>query len=122
VSEFCHAAKRSVRVHYKDGTTEGPLPAKALRSLTVRNPDAREKLERIRVVEYQLPNALLKSFRLVDTPGLGSVYGVDSDNSLAYLGVSGDTTAAEQARLHDTLAKMSRTAADVHAASYDSAV
>ncbi len=43
----------------------------------MRNEDARKKLERIRVVEYQLRNALLKSFRLVDTPGLGRVYGVE---------------------------------------------
>ena len=124
VSEFRHGDERTVYVHYKDGTVEGPLPPGMLESLTVRNPDALERLRKIRMVEYAMPNGLLRTFRLVDTPGLGSVYQVDAQNSLDYLGVSEDEFAAafsaaftdEQERnaARATLAWMGRTARDLH--------
>ena len=120
VSEFRHGDERTVHVRYKDGTVEGPLPPEMLDSLTVRNPDALEKLRKIRTVEYAMPNDLLRTFRLVDTPGLGSVYQVDAQNSLDYLGVSEDEFAAaftdEQERdtARATLASMGRTVRDLH--------
>lgn len=132
VSEFCYGAERNVYVHYKDGTAEGPLPPEALRSLTVRDPRARAKLERIHDVEYTMPNELLRTFRLVDTPGLGSVYGADSRNSLDYLGVGADEFAAvfdaafaddeERRAARSTLTSMGRSAADLHTASIKQAV
>jgi hypothetical protein len=125
VSEFRYGDERTVYVHDKDGSVEGPLPPETLESLTVRNPGALEKLREIRMVEYSMPNELLRTFRLVDTPGLGSVYGADAQNSLDYIGVAEDEFAAafsasfadgqERAAARATLASMGRTARDMHA-------
>jgi hypothetical protein len=121
VSEFRHADDRAIYVHYKDGTIEGPLPPELLDSLTVRNPAAMEKLQKIRKVEFAMPNELLRAFRLVDTPGLGSVHQADAQNSLDYLGMSTAEFATEfadeqeRATMRRTLAAMHRTAADLHA-------
>jgi hypothetical protein len=123
VSEFRHGDTPSIRVHFKDGLTEGPLPPDALKRLTVREEDeeALELLRRISKVEYTMPNELLRSFRLIDTPGLGSVYSDDARNSLDYMGLDADefagayTDEQEKATARRTLAAMGRTIADVYA-------
>jgi hypothetical protein len=121
VSEFHHDDERAVRVYYKDGSVEGPLPPGTLESLTARNPAALEKLRRISKVEYAMPSELLRSFRLIDTPGLGSVYADDARNSLDYLGLAEDefagafTDAAELAAARQALGALGRTAHDVYA-------
>jgi hypothetical protein len=115
ISEFCRGATGAILVHYKDGTTRGPLPPKALDSLTVRNPRLLDELRKIRKVEYFLPNDLLRAFRLIDTPGLGSVHVTDAENSMDFLGISAAfASEAERAVMRDTLAAMGRTGADIH--------
>lgn len=121
VSEFHYGDERAVRVYYKDGSVEGPLPPGTLESLTTRNPAALEKLRRISKVEYAMPSELLRSFRLIDTPGLGSVYADDARNSLDYLGLAEDefagafTDAEELDAARQTLGALGRTAHDVYA-------
>jgi hypothetical protein len=115
VSEFYHADKPAVFVRYKDGTSEGPLPLAALEGLTVRNPAMVDQLRKIRKVEVTIPNDLLRTFRLVDTPGLGSIHQIDAQNTSDFLGVSaGFAGAAERSAMGETLAAMGRTAQDVH--------
>lgn len=115
VSEFRHGAEPAVFVHYRDHTVDGPLPPDELAAFTVRNPARLDQLRRIAKVEYAMPNELLRSFRLVDTPGLGSVHSTDSQNALDFLGVSSafaDT--AEREAMERTMAAMGRTGRRVH--------
>lgn len=120
VSEFSHGADRAVYVKYKDGTRAGPMPPGALTRLTVRDPASLDELRKIRLVEYTLPNELLRSFHLVDTPGLGSVHVADAENTMDFLGISAAfASPAERAVLRDTLAAAGRTGADVHQESMD---
>jgi len=72
------------------------------------------QLQQIRKVEYALPNEMLRTFRLIDTPGLGSVHLVDAENSMDYLGISAFTSPAERAATRETLTAMGRTGADIH--------
>ena len=122
VSEFSYGDTRSIRVHNKDSSIEGPLPPDALRSLTARDDDADlDRLRKISKVEYAMPSELLRSFRLIDTPGLGSVHHDDARNSLDYLGLDIDefagayTDEEEKAAARRVLAAMGRTASDVYA-------
>lgn len=114
VSEFCHADDRSVFIHYKDGTSEGPLPPAALEGLTVRNSARVDQLRQIRKVEFTMPNDLLKTFRLVDTPGLGSIHRIDSQNTSDFLGVSAFAGEEEHSAMQEALVAMGRTTYDVH--------
>jgi hypothetical protein len=121
VSEFHYGAERAVRVHYKDGSVDGPLPPHTLESLTARNPEALDKLRRISKVECAMPSDLLRSFRLIDTPGLASVYADDARNSLDYLGLVEDEFAGaftddrELADARQALRAMDRSAHEVYA-------
>jgi Dynamin family len=121
VSEFCYGDTRSIRVHNKDSSIEGPLPPDALKSLTARDDAYLDRLRKISKVEYAMPSELLRSFRLIDTPGLGSVYHDDARNSLDYLGLDIDefagayTDEEEKAAARRVLAAMGRTASDVYA-------
>lgn len=115
VSEFSYANGRSVFVYYTDGTVEGPLPPDALDDRVVRDPAVANHLRKIRKVEYTSPNGLLRAFRLVDTPGLGSVHLISSQNASDFLGVSpAFAEEAEWAVMQETLTAMGRTARDVH--------
>jgi GTPase SAR1 family protein len=115
VSEFCYGYDRLVYVHYKDGTSQGPLPPSALDSMTIRNPAKLDQLRKIRTVEYTMPNGLLRTFRLIDTPGLGSIYGLDSQNTSELIGVPATFVAElELAAMGEALAAMGRTGSDMH--------
>ena len=115
VSEFRHDEYQAIFVRYKDGTSEGPLPRAFLAGLTVRDPAMIDQLRKIRKVEFAMPNDLLRTFRLIDTPGLGSVHMVDAQNTLDFLGVS-DAFAeqADRSKMRKTMSAMDRTAHDVH--------
>jgi hypothetical protein len=122
VSEFRHGPSHALWVHFKDGRVEGPLAPGTLDQWTVRDPAVLDKLRSIRVVEYALPNDMLSDFRLVDTPGLGSVYRADAQNSLDLLDMSAAEFAAEfddeeAVAATQTLTAMDRTAHDLHAES-----
>ena len=116
VGEFYNAPQPQVIVHFtKSGT--GPLivPPEQFRTYTVNDPVQAALLRRIRKVEFGIPNPLLRRFRLLDTPGLGSVYHADSENTLMTLGVSGFLDAEEERRLERMLGEVGRSAADLHA-------
>ena len=114
VSEFYAAPQPQVTVHFNDGAPPLRVAPEDFRSYTVNDPEQAALLRRIRKVEYGISNSLLGRFRLLDTPGLGSIYHSDSQNTLLTLGVEGFLEAEEQARLEKALGRVGRTASDMH--------
>lgn len=102
VNELCHGDQPEVIVHYRDGTPPERVDPARLRELVARDPARMDELERVRMVEHRRANDLLRSFRLVDTPGLFSVHGSDSANTLEHLGLETRADAHRAARwLHE---------------------
>lgn len=122
VSEFHDALEHTVRVHFKDPNRPSlPVDPAEFTSFTMRDPAQAAILNGIRRVEYGLPIALLETFRLVDTPGLASVHGTDSDNATWVLGL--DALAPDdQRRITEAMAGMGRTAQDLHTESAEELV
>jgi len=114
VSEFYAAAEARVTVHFNDRAAPLRVAPEDFRTYTVNDPGQAALLRRIRKVEYGIPNSLLERFRLLDTPGLGSIYHADSQNTLLTLGVEGFLDADEQARLEKALGQVGRTASGMH--------
>jgi len=116
VGEFYDAPQPQVVVHFTGSDTK-PLvvPPEHFQAYTINDPEQADLLRRIRKVEFGIPNPLLKRFRLLDTPGLGSIYQADSENTLLTLGVSGFLEAEEERRLERVLGEVGRSAADLHA-------
>ena len=116
VGEFYDAPQPEVIVHFTESGTEPLLvPPERFRTYTINDPEQAALLRRIRKVEFGIPNPLLQRFRLLDTPGLGSVYQADSENTLMTLGVSGFLEAEDERRLERVLGEVGRSAADLHA-------
>ena len=116
VGEFFDAPEPRVVVHFTgSGTKPLTVLPERFRAYTINDPEQAALLRRIRRVEFGIPNPLLKRFRLLDTPGLGSVYHADSENTLMTLGVSGFLEAEEERRLKRALGEVGRSAADLHA-------
>ena len=115
VGEFYRAAQARVTVHFKEPDAKALTVApEHFAAYTVNDPRQAALLRRIRKVEYGIPNPLLGRFRLLDTPGLGSIYHADSQNTLITLGVDGFLDPEEQGRLEKVLAQMGRDAAEMH--------
>ncbi|QFR00998.1 hypothetical protein F9278_37870 [Streptomyces phaeolivaceus] len=114
VCEFHHSAHPRLTVHFKDGRTPEEWPPDALSRLTVRSRDGLGLLRAVRKVEVGRPSPLLRRFRVVDTPGLGSVHGTDAENTLAFLGIDDPAERTEAARV---LAELGQDARSVHAES-----
>ena len=116
VGEFFDAQRPQVIVHFTDPAAEPLVVApEDFRTYTINDPAQAALLRRIRKVEFGLPNPLLKRFRLLDTPGLGSIHQADSENTLMTLGVEGFLAAEDERRLERVLGEVGRTAADLHA-------
>jgi hypothetical protein len=115
VGEFYHAPESRVTVHFNDTAEPLAVPPEDFRAYTVHDPGQAALLRRVRRVEYGIPNPLLRRFRLLDTPGLGSIHRTDSANTLMALGVSDILDPEEEARLEKVLGQVGRTASDMHA-------
>lgn len=74
-------------IQFRDGRRE-PRPISDLPHLVARQPAKGEFLRSIRHVEVTYPNELLREFDLIDTPGLDSMYELDTKNTLDYLGIA----------------------------------
>ncbi|GLY25531.1 dynamin family protein [Micromonospora sp. NBRC 101691] len=114
VSEFRYADRPEIVVHYKDGTVSTGFAPAQFHELTTRDARRAEHLRRIRKVEYGIPNPLLRHFRLVDTPGLGSVHVVDAANTRDILGIGDIADGSERHALAQALADSGRDGATVH--------
>ncbi|MFC5664508.1 dynamin family protein [Kitasatospora misakiensis] len=99
VSRLTHGSERTVTVHYKDGRPADRHHPDELRALTARaREDDAAGQARLRAVDHLVvtdPSPYLRSFDLVDTPGLDSVLGADSANTLRFLGRSPDEVRAD---------------------------
>jgi nucleoside 2-deoxyribosyltransferase len=71
-------------------------------------------LRQIERAEFGVNNPLLKRFRLLDTPGLGSIHHADSENTLLALGVEGFLEPDEAQHLEKVLGEVARSATDLH--------
>jgi hypothetical protein len=107
VNELHYAESARAVLHFRDGREPQHVPPGELDQWNVHDADRLTELSAIRKIEYGLDNPLLRSFRLVDTPGLGSVHGLDSSATLEQLGI----TDPADGRL---LELISRDAATVH--------
>lgn len=114
VSEFRYADTPQIVVHYKDGTESVGFAPEQFHELTTRDSSRADHLRLIRKVEYGIPNSLLHSFHLVDTPGLGSVHVTDAANTRDILGIGDIADGSERYALEQALAASGRDAAAVH--------
>jgi GTPase SAR1 family protein len=86
VSKFTYAAQKSLLIHYKEpGRQPEAKPFEDLKQLTVRDKERWDYLSSIKYVEIFYPNPILKLFSLIDTPGLESAFGTDSDNTQEFM-------------------------------------
>ncbi|GAA2095852.1 dynamin family protein [Actinomadura alba] len=116
VNELHHSAVEQVMLHFRDGRSPASIPPADLADWTVYDSERLNELRTIRKIEFGLDNELLRSFRLIDTPGLGSVHGDDSAATLAKLGIDDP---AERHHLQPLLHLLSRDVSAVHRESAD---
>ncbi len=115
VGDFYDAPEPKVVVRFGEPNADSlEITPEEFRTYTINDPTYSAILRRVRRVEFGLPNPLLKRFRLLDTPGLGSIHRADSDNTLITLGVGGFLDAEEERRLEKVLSHVGRTATDLH--------
>lgn len=114
VGELYYAPESRVTVHFNDTAEPLVVSPEHFRAYTVNDPGQAALLRRVRRVEFGIPNPLLRRFRLLDTPGLGSIHHADSANTLLTLGVSGFLDGEEEARLEKVLGQVGRSAVDLH--------
>ena len=77
-------------VHFKDGRAPERREPGELEELTRRRDEHRELLSSIAHIDVVRPNEILRTFSLIDTPGLASYFGEDERNTLDFLGLSAD--------------------------------
>ena len=90
VNELYFAESETIVVHFRDGTPEKTVTRAELAHWTSYDPRNLADLLRVQKVTYGQPNQLLRNFRLIDTPGLGSIHVADSAATLAQIGVEID--------------------------------
>lgn len=86
-TKFKYGDKPLLVVHFKDGSFK-KYPLEEISFWTVKNGERKnEKIDMVQYIEIQYPNDFLKKIELIDTPGLGSTYVNDSQNTLEMLGI-----------------------------------
>ncbi len=88
VNWITHGPEPSVTVHFKDGRPPERREISELERLTVCAPGDQKWSRYLETIEYLQvtdPAPYLRSFDLIDTPGLDSVFGTDSENTLRFL-------------------------------------
>ena len=85
VSWLRYGEQKELNVHFKDGRPVETTSFEALSNLTRRDDEQIAYLSAIKYIEVSFPNEMLKLFHLIDTPGLSSVYKVDSQNTLDFI-------------------------------------
>src|SRR5574341_1884920 len=89
-----HADEQSLLVRFKDGRPPERRSLGELERLTARREEHRDLLANIDYIEVFYDNPQLRIFDLIDTPGLDSFFGADSQNTLRFLGRTGDEVRA----------------------------
>jgi hypothetical protein len=93
-----HAPERELTVYYKDTSippllVRPPGPDK-LAELTTHHTGPGGFKDDVDYITYNYPNERLAAFDIIDTPGLDSMLGLDSDNTMRHLGPRTDTADA----------------------------
>ncbi|WP_158630262.1 dynamin family protein [Glycomyces terrestris] len=102
VTELSYADRPAVTVRYEDGSVARGRP-EDLHRLTVRGGDGERPAPGVARVEYGVPSEFLKSFRLLDTPGLASVYEEDGSATEEALGLRSHRDSESALRAADAL-------------------
>jgi GTPase Era involved in 16S rRNA processing len=84
-----YAERPGLTVHFKDGRLPETRPFEDLSTLTKRADENRASLLSIKYVQVGYPNSVLKTFDLIDTPGLASQHKDDSQNTKEFLNLHG---------------------------------
>lgn len=88
VNWFKYGKDSQLIVHFKDSQKKPQIKRLSeLEALTCRNDEHREFLTSIRHIEVYYPSAMLQHVEIIDTPGLGSIYKDDAQNTLDFLGM-----------------------------------
>ncbi|MGF1676588.1 MAG: dynamin family protein [Rivularia sp. (in: cyanobacteria)] len=85
-----YGEKPSLLVHFKDNRPAEAKSFEQLAALTLRADSNSDYLLNIKYIEVFCPNQILKTFNLIDTPGLLSYYKDDSENTLDFLQLHGE--------------------------------
>ena len=94
VVELRYGRAASFEVRYKSGRVEHVSDLGQLRNYVARTFNERSALSEITRVCVSYPNELLRDFRLLDVPGLGSVFEDDSLNAMERLGIRPESVTA----------------------------
>ena len=100
------AAKPPLLVHFRDGRPPEAHDLAELTKFTARRVEHQQLLASIDYIEVFYDNQWLKILDLIDTPGLDSYFGTDSENTLRFLGRTPDevrTSTIEHAHGADAL-------------------
>ncbi|NEP79222.1 MAG: GTP-binding protein HSR1 [Okeania sp. SIO3B3] len=85
VNWFKYGETPSLVVHFKSDRPPETKTLEELEQLTSRREENRAFLVEIEYIEVFYPNPILKTFNLIDTPGLDSAFSEDSRNTLDFL-------------------------------------
>ena len=80
----------SLTVHFKDERSPETKSFTELKALTLRPEKHKQYLFSIKYIEVTYPNPILKTFNIIDTPGLKSFYEEDAKNTQDFLKLHGD--------------------------------
>lgn len=97
VNWLCFGKEKSLEVHFKDNRAPQSRRFEELNILTRRS-EVQEQLSlSIKYIKVYFPNEILHTLQLIDTPGLESVHGQDSQNTLDFIKAHGrELTAVTQ--------------------------
>lgn len=88
VTWFKYGDTAKIKVYFKNNSSFEETTDK-LEFWTVRNKsEENPNLDKVKYIEYYYPSPILKNIEFIDTPGLGSVYKVDENNSLDFLSIN----------------------------------
>jgi len=98
VSWFRFSDTPGIIVHFKDGTIrQGAMDELTIWTVRDSNNENPE-IDKVEFVEILDNNPILKKIEIIDTPGLNSAYGIDSENTIDFLGVSSQMTTREASK------------------------
>ena len=80
----------SLKVYFKDNRPPEAKDFSELKALTLRPEEHQDYLLSIKYIEVGYPNDILRTFNLIDTPGLKSFYEEDSKNTRDFLNLHGE--------------------------------
>jgi GTPase SAR1 family protein len=89
INWFKYDRNSSIIVHFKDKRSPETKSLAQLQALTLRAQYIQDYLLSIEYIEVRYPNDILKTFNLIDTPGLDSYYEDDSANTKEFLQLHG---------------------------------